>query len=113
MNQWRYPASSGGEIQAYGWQGQGEPRAIVQFVHGIAEHAARYDEFAQALCAKGIWVVAEDHMGHGGSMGETAGYFSGGWLAAVQGLFTRCSRRRVRPTPVCRISSMATAWARF
>lgn len=41
MNQWRYPASSGGEIQAYGWQGQGEPRAIVQFVHGIAEHAAR------------------------------------------------------------------------
>ena len=87
MNQWRYPASSGGEIQAYGWQGQGEPRAIVQFVHGIAEHAARYDEFAQALCAKGIWVVAEDHMGHGGSMGETAGYFSGGWLAAVQDIY--------------------------
>ena len=87
MNQWRYPASSGGEIQAYGWQGQGEPRAIVQFVHGIAEHAARYDAFAQALCAKGIWVVAEDHMGHGGSMGETAGYFSGGWLAAVQDIY--------------------------
>ena len=87
MNQWRYPASSGGEIQAYGWQGQGEPRAIVQFVHGIAEHAARYDEFAQTLCAKGIWVVAEDHMGHGGSMGETAGYFSGGWLAAVQDIY--------------------------
>ena len=87
MNQWRYPASSGGEIQAYGWQSQGEPRAIVQFVHGIAEHAARYDEFAQALCAKGIWVVAEDHMGHGGSMGETAGYFSGGWLAAVQDIY--------------------------
>ena len=33
MNQWRYPASSGGEIQAYGWQGQGEPRAVVVLLH--------------------------------------------------------------------------------
>ena len=67
------------------WEPQGQPKAIVQIVHGIAEYAARYDAFAEFLTDRGFLVVAEDHMGHGGSICESGvqGYFDGGWFAAV------------------------------
>jgi alpha-beta hydrolase superfamily lysophospholipase len=41
------------------------PRAVVQINHGLAEHAARYGRFADALAARGIASVAHDHRGHG------------------------------------------------
>lgn len=40
-------------------------RAIVIIVHGMAEHARRYDRFARALAADGIDVYAFDLRGHG------------------------------------------------
>lgn len=42
-----------------------KPKAIVAIAHGMAEHAARYDEFAQALNHAGFLVQAIDHLGHG------------------------------------------------
>lgn len=64
----------------------GTIRGIVQIVHGIAEYVERYDHLAKALTEQGIMVVAEDHMGHGKSIGGDGipGYFSGGWFAAVE-----------------------------
>ncbi len=56
-----------------------EPRALVQIVHGGAEHGGRYARLAAALNAQGYAVYAEDHRGHGrtgeingklGDMGE-------------------------------------------
>jgi alpha-beta hydrolase superfamily lysophospholipase len=56
-----------------------KPTAIVQVVHGGAEHAGRYQDLAGALNARGYAVYAEDHRGHGrtgeintklGDMGE-------------------------------------------
>jgi alpha-beta hydrolase superfamily lysophospholipase len=41
------------------------PRGIVQINHGLAEHAARYAEFAAFLCDRGFAVYAHDHRGHG------------------------------------------------
>lgn len=81
-----YDSMGGGKIRALRWTPQGEVRAIVQFVHGIAEHVERYDHFAAWLNERGILVVAEDHMGHGGSICEAApmGCFRGGWMAAVK-----------------------------
>lgn len=80
-----YDSRGTGKLHACIWQPEGTPRAIVQIVHGIAEHVLRYDEFAEFLNRNGIVVVAEDHMGHGGSCadGEVRGYFHGGWFAAV------------------------------
>lgn len=46
----------------------GEPRAIVQIVHGIAEYIERYDDFASFLAENGFLVVGEDHLGHGKSV---------------------------------------------
>lgn len=87
---WYYPSKGQGLIRAYTWQPHGPIKAIVHFVHGIAEHSARYDAFAAVLNAQGILVVSEDHMGHGGSIGEHGqqGYFHGGWLTAAADTYT-------------------------
>lgn len=80
-----YPSAGVGQIHGIRWIPDGEVRCAVQIVHGIAEFAARYDEFARYLNSLGFLVVAEDHMGHGGSLenGGTRGYFEGGWNVAV------------------------------
>ena len=73
-----------GKIHYLRWLPEGQPKAVVQILHGIAEYALRYDDFARYLNSLGIAVVADDHMGHGKSMDTgTKGYFAGGWAAAV------------------------------
>ncbi len=81
-----YPSCGIGRIHGCRWTPDGEIRGVFQIVHGIAEHVQRYDGFARFLNAKGYLVVAEDHMGHGKSIGSKGiqGYFHGGWFAAVQ-----------------------------
>jgi Lysophospholipase len=44
---------------------QGTPRAVVQLLHGVGEHAGRYGALIQALTAAGVVVYADDHRGHG------------------------------------------------
>lgn len=41
------------------------PRAVLQISHGMAEHIARYDDFAQFLNEHGIAVIGASHLGHG------------------------------------------------
>lgn len=41
------------------------PRAAVQLLHGVGEHAGRYTALASALAAEGYLVYADDHLGHG------------------------------------------------
>jgi alpha-beta hydrolase superfamily lysophospholipase len=41
------------------------PRAVVQLLHGVGEHAGRYSEVIGALTADGYTVYADDHRGHG------------------------------------------------
>ena len=81
-----YDSCGAGKIHACVWTPECKPRAIVQLVHGIAEHVERYDEYAAWLNEQGILVVAEDHMGHGKSIGKEGirGYFHGGWFSAVE-----------------------------
>lgn len=42
-----------------------QPKAVVQLVHGLGEHARRYDHVAAALNSHGYAVYATDHRGHG------------------------------------------------
>ena len=58
-------AVDGTSLHTYRWLPDGPPRAIVQIVHGVAEHAGRYERFAEALTGAGYAVYAEDHRGHG------------------------------------------------
>jgi len=41
------------------------PRGVVQILHGIGEHARRYDHVAKRLNSIGFAVYADDHRGHG------------------------------------------------
>ena len=53
-----------------------KPVAILQIIHGMAEHVDRYEDFAKFLTDKGFVVTADDHLGHGKSLTEVGpGYF--------------------------------------
>lgn len=43
----------------------GTPRAVVQLLHGVGEHAGRYGALIAALTGDGYTVYADDHRGHG------------------------------------------------
>ncbi len=43
------------------------PKAIIQFIHGMEEYKERYDAFAEYLCSKGYTCVTSDLRGHGKS----------------------------------------------
>lgn len=79
------PSNGIGELHCCRWEPEGAPKAVLQIVHGIAEYIERYDDFARFLNGLGYVVVAEDHMGHGQTVGTqgTQGYFEGGWFTAV------------------------------
>ena len=81
-----YDSKGAGKIHSCHWTPEGEPRAVVQILHGIAEFVERYDAFAKYLNSHGFLVVAEDHMGHGQSINGDGiqGYFHGGWFTAVE-----------------------------
>ena len=65
----------------------GEPKAIVQIIHGIAEYIDRYDDFMMFLAGNGFIVVGDDHLGHGKSIEQEdqKGFFAeeNGWEYAV------------------------------
>lgn len=77
---------SGQKLHTLVWSPE-KPRAIVQIVHGMAEHIARYDEFARWLCEKGIAVIGHSHLGHGltAASAEDFGFIANkdGWLRLV------------------------------
>ena len=81
-----YDSKGAGRIHACRWLPEGQPKAVVQIVHGIAEFVERYDLFANYLTGLGFAVVGEDHMGHGQSINGHGirGYFHGGWFTAIE-----------------------------
>jgi len=66
------------------WLPSGEPRAVIQVLHGLAEHAGRYERLAAAGTDAGYAVVAHDHRGHGAGAARL-GHFAdrGGWDRVV------------------------------
>ncbi len=64
-----YPSTDGmTEIHGTMWKPEGEPKAVLQIVHGMVEYIERYDEFATFLAERGYVVAGEDHLGHGRSV---------------------------------------------
>ena len=82
MTKYGFTASDGTDISARIWTVE-KPKAVVQLIHGMAEHISRYDEFARFLNSKGFLVAGEDHRGHGETAGsiDKTGYFADrdGW----------------------------------
>jgi alpha-beta hydrolase superfamily lysophospholipase len=61
----RLPAKDGTPLFVREWLPEGKPRAVIQVVHGMAEHSERYARLARALNQHGYAVYADDHRGHG------------------------------------------------
>jgi alpha-beta hydrolase superfamily lysophospholipase len=87
----RFAAHDGSEIFAYRWSGQSRPAAIVQIIHGLAEHAGRYRRIAEALNAAGYSVYAVDLRGHGqtATSPDELGFFAerDGWRKCLDDLW--------------------------
>jgi alpha-beta hydrolase superfamily lysophospholipase len=80
-------SQGGTEIKYLRWLPDAKVKAVLQIVHGMAEHASRYNEFARFLNENGYAVYASDHRGHGLTAGciENTGFFAkeDGWIRVV------------------------------
>lgn len=66
-----FPSKDGEtQIHAVEWVPDGTIFAVLQIVHGMAEHIERYGEFASYLADRGIYVTGHSHLGHGKSVTE-------------------------------------------
>lgn len=67
-------------------------KAVIQIVHGMAEHKERYEEFASFLAENGYAVIIHDHLGHGESVTDDKylGFFGeeDGWKNLVEDCYT-------------------------
>lgn len=62
----------GTTLRTLHWAPAGDPWAVALVVHGLGEHAGRYETVATAFTAAGIDMYAYDHRGFGGSAGYRA-----------------------------------------
>ena len=78
--------SEGKKLHLYTWQPNQEAVGVVQILHGMAEHAGRYNKFAKKLAGNGYVVYAHDHRGHGKTDPDQLGFISeqGGFGLLVQ-----------------------------
>lgn len=60
----------GTNIYYQAWLPEGEPRAVLLIVHGLAEHSGRYMNVVNTFVPKGYAVYGLDHSGHGKSGGK-------------------------------------------
>ncbi|HEV2611713.1 MAG TPA: alpha/beta hydrolase [Noviherbaspirillum sp.] len=60
-----FRANDGTDVHYRYWAPATAPTAVIQIVHGAAEHGGRYERFARALVGQGYAVYATDHRGHG------------------------------------------------
>ena len=82
-------ADDGAKLTLYHWAPAGPARATLQIAHGMAEHGARYERFAELLAAEGIAVYANDHRGHGPNTATSELGWAGeheGWRRLVRDL---------------------------
>ncbi|MFT4229334.1 MAG: alpha/beta hydrolase [Microbacterium sp.] len=97
----------------------GAPRAAVQLLHGVGEHAGRYARVATVLAEAGFVVYADDHRGHGrtgmgqhGSAAKLGRLGKGGHRAAVAAVwqFTELIRAEHPDLPLVLIGH---SWGSF
>lgn len=60
------------EISAYKWSPDEAPKAVLVVIHGLADHAGRYQELAEHATKKGYVVYAPDLRGHGKTAGAAS-----------------------------------------
>lgn len=86
MIQLLFESAAGGKRRLLIHEPKEKPLAVVQIVHGMAEHYTRYFPLAEALRQAGFAVAGHNHLGHGADTPcEQLGYFADrdGWQKLV------------------------------
>jgi alpha-beta hydrolase superfamily lysophospholipase len=85
----------GTEVFVNRWLPDGDPKAIVQIAHGLAEHSSRYARFAQRLTDHGYAVYGSDHRGHGKTSSARGSFAEhDGWKTVIDDLHAVTDRAR-------------------
>jgi len=64
-----FPSVNGARIYHQSWLPNGEPKAGIVLVHGLAEHSGRYANLVNHMVSRDYAVYGIDHIGHGKSAG--------------------------------------------
>ncbi len=101
-----YLSADGKTQVAYSvWTPEGQPKAVIQLIHGMCEYADRYADLARYLTDNGVVFCGNDHLGHGrtaagkeelGWFGESGG--SGYLIEDVRSLYL-LMRKKYRRLP--------------
>lgn len=97
---YRVTGTDGNCLQGYRWSPASGARGVVVVVHGLGDHARRYEALALELNASGIAVVAQDHRGHAGSGGARQRFDSIEQLLGDVGLAVQEARRQHPGVPL-------------
>ncbi len=98
---YRAQAADGTCLQAFEWMpSTGPVRGVVVVIHGIRDHASRYEALAEALMGQGLAVYAQDHRGHGHSGGEHQRFESIAQLVGDVDVAVQEAKRRHPGVPV-------------
>lgn len=82
----QFASHDGKNVQLYVWDNVKRARGVVKIAHGMAEHSARYDDFANFLNNNGYIVVMNDNRGHGHTAEkDSLGYEEGDMFACDVG----------------------------
>ena len=83
-----FPSNNGRDtVKAWAYSPLGQPRGVIQLIHGYGEHSRRYLHMIGKFNAAGFVVYADDHIGHGktGYDGGTLGDpHSGGYMTYIK-----------------------------
>ena len=105
--------ADGIELQTFRWAPEGSPRAVVQVQHGLAEHAARYRRFGQALTSAGYLVYAPDGRGSGRTAAGRYGEWGpDGWPGWVEDL-ARLNNRIRQDNPALKVALFGHSMGSF
>ena len=87
MKSFTLSSEDGFTIPCYEWEIP-NPKGFVQIIHGMGEHAGRYDWAANQLNKSGYHVVANDHRGHGRAIKEISGEMGeDGWIKSIKDVY--------------------------
>jgi alpha-beta hydrolase superfamily lysophospholipase len=67
--EWTFNAEDGVQLVGRSWAPEGTPKALICLVHGLGEHAGRYEHVAEAFTKAGYAMTGFDLRGHGRSGG--------------------------------------------
>lgn len=83
-----FPSANGRDtVKAWAYTPLGQPRGVIQLIHGYGEHSRRYLHMIGKFQQAGFVVYADDHIGHGktGYDGGTLGDpHSGGYMTYIK-----------------------------